>query len=42
MEGEPEIILRPGDVFFEPAGVPIARIGAIDEDVTFRAYLPLM
>lgn len=41
VEGEPEIILRPGDVFYEPAGVPIAHFDARDEDVTFLAYFPL-
>jgi quercetin dioxygenase-like cupin family protein len=41
VEGENEIILRPGDVFFEPAGVPIAHFDALDEDVTFLAHFPL-
>jgi len=41
IEGEPEQILRPGDVFFEPQGVRIARFDALDEDVVFLAYFPL-
>ena len=42
VEGQNEIILRPGDVFFEPAGVPIAHFDAMDEDVTFLGYFPLI
>ncbi len=41
VEGENEVILRPGDVFFEPAGVPIAHFDALDENVTFLGYFPL-
>jgi quercetin dioxygenase-like cupin family protein len=41
VEGENEIILRPGDVFFEPADVPIAHFDARNEDVTFLAYFLL-
>lgn len=41
VEGQNEIILRPGDVFFEPAGVPIAHFDAMEEDVTFLGYFPL-
>lgn len=41
VEGEAEVILRPGDVFFEPAGVPVAHFDALDENVTFLAYFPL-
>lgn len=41
VDGGDETILRPGDVFFEPAGVPIAHFDALDEDVTFLAYFPL-
>ena len=42
VEGEKEVILQPGDVFFEPAGVPIAHFDARDQDVTFLAYFPLI
>jgi len=42
VEGEKEVVLRPGDVFFEPAGVPITHFDARDEDVTFLAYFPLI
>ncbi|MFI8896410.1 cupin domain-containing protein [Streptomyces paradoxus] len=41
VEGQNEIILRPGDVFFEPAGIPIAHFDAMDDDVTFLGYFPL-
>jgi quercetin dioxygenase-like cupin family protein len=41
VEGQAETVLRPGDVFFEPAGVPIAHFDAMDEDVTFLGYFPL-
>lgn len=41
VEGEEEIVLRPGDVFYEPAAVPITHFDARDEDVTFLAYFPL-
>jgi quercetin dioxygenase-like cupin family protein len=38
VEGEPESVLRPGDVFFEPEGARIARFDAQDAGVTFLAY----
>ena len=38
VEGEPETVLRPGDAFFEPEGVRIARFDALDEDVVFLAH----
>lgn len=42
IEGEPVRTLAPGDVFFEPQGARIARFDALDEDVTFLAYFPLV
>ena len=41
IEGEPESVLRPGDVFFEPEGARIARFDAQDAGVTFLAYFLL-
>ncbi|MGW3495983.1 hypothetical protein [Streptomyces sp. NPDC001020] len=41
IEGEPETVLRPGDVFYEPEGVRIARFDAQEEDVTFFGYFLL-
>lgn len=41
IEGEPERILGPGDVFFEPQDARIARFDALDEDVVFLGYFPL-
>lgn len=41
VEGEDEVVLRPGDVFHEPAGIPIAHFDALGEDVTFLGYFPL-
>ncbi|WP_327287869.1 cupin domain-containing protein [Streptomyces sp. NBC_01198] len=41
VEGEDEVTLRPGDVFYEPAGAPIAHFDALDENVTFLGYFPL-
>jgi quercetin dioxygenase-like cupin family protein len=41
VEGEPESVLRPGDVFFEPEGARIARFDAQDAGVTFLAYFLL-
>lgn len=38
IEGQPEQILKPGDAFFEPANVKIARFDAGDEATTFVAY----
>jgi quercetin dioxygenase-like cupin family protein len=41
IEGEPESVLRPGEVFFEPEGARIARFDAGDEGVTFLGYFLL-
>jgi len=41
VEGEPETVLGPGDVFYEPEGVRIARFDARDEGVTFLGYFLL-
>ena len=41
VEGEPEAVLRPGDVFYEPEGARIARFDAQDAGVTFLAYFLL-
>lgn len=41
IDGEAETVLRPGDVFYEPEGVPIARFDATDEGVTFLGYFLL-
>ena len=41
IEGEPESVLRAGDVFHEPAHTPIARFDATEEGVTFLAYFLL-
>jgi quercetin dioxygenase-like cupin family protein len=41
IDGEPESVLSPGDVFFEPEGVRIARFDAGDDGVTFLAYFLL-
>lgn len=41
VEGEPATTLHPGDVFLEPAGVPVTHFDALGEDVTFLAYFPL-
>jgi quercetin dioxygenase-like cupin family protein len=39
--GAEEVLLRPGDVFYEPAAERISRFDAQDEGVTFLAYFPL-
>ncbi len=41
IEGEPESVLGPGEVFFEPEGARIARFDAGEDGVTFLAYFPL-
>lgn len=41
IEGEPETVLEPGDVFHEPEGVRIARFDAQEEGVTFLGYFLL-
>lgn len=35
---EPSVVLRAGDVFFEPAGTRITHFDALDEAVEFLAY----
>jgi quercetin dioxygenase-like cupin family protein len=39
--GESETVLRAGDVFYEPANLPIARFDATEEGVVFLAYFLL-
>lgn len=41
IEGEPQQVLGPGDVFYEPQGARIARFDAQDAGVTFLAYFLL-
>ena len=41
IEGEPETVLKPGDVFYEPEGVRIARFDAQEDGVTFFGYFLL-
>jgi quercetin dioxygenase-like cupin family protein len=41
VDGQPESVLRPGDVFFEPGHARIARFDAGEDGVTFLAYFPL-
>jgi quercetin dioxygenase-like cupin family protein len=41
IEGQPETVLEPGDVFYEPAGVRIARFDALADGVTFLGYFLL-
>jgi len=41
IDGEPESVLRPGDVFYEPEGARIARFDATGEGVTFLGYFIL-
>ncbi|MCP2337624.1 (R)-mandelonitrile lyase [Actinomadura rupiterrae] len=41
LEGEPETVLEPGDVFYEPEGARVARFDAQDEGVTFLGYFLL-
>lgn len=41
VEGEPETVLKPGDVFYEPEGVRIARFDAQEDGVTFLGYFLL-
>ncbi|WP_410645419.1 cupin domain-containing protein [Amycolatopsis sp. lyj-346] len=40
IEGEPESVLGPGDVFHEPESTRIAQFEPLDEGVTFLAYFP--
>jgi len=41
VDGAPETVLRPGDVFYEPEGARITRFDAQDAGVTFLAYFLL-
>ncbi|HZE39352.1 MAG TPA: cupin domain-containing protein, partial [Stackebrandtia sp.] len=41
VDGDPGSVLGPGDVFYEPEGVRIARFDAQDEGVTFLGYFLL-
>jgi quercetin dioxygenase-like cupin family protein len=41
IEGKPRTVLKPGDVFYEPEGVRIARFDAQEEGVTFLGYFLL-
>lgn len=41
IEGQPETVLGPGDVFYEPEGVRIARFDAQRDGVTFLGYFLL-
>ena len=41
IEGQPESVLKPGDVFYEPEGARIARFDATEEGVTFLGYFIL-
>jgi quercetin dioxygenase-like cupin family protein len=41
IEGEPETVLKPGDVFYEPEGLRIARFDAQEYGVTFLGYFLL-
>ncbi|GLY75074.1 (R)-mandelonitrile lyase [Actinoallomurus iriomotensis] len=41
IEGEAETVLRPGDVFYEPEGVRVARFDAREDGVTFLGYFLL-
>jgi len=41
IDGEPAVLLRPGDVFHEPEGVRIARFDAQQDGVTFLGYFLL-
>ncbi|WP_036509309.1 cupin domain-containing protein [Nocardia aobensis] len=41
IEGEPETVLEPGAVFYEPGGIRIARFDAQEDGVTFLGYFLL-
>jgi quercetin dioxygenase-like cupin family protein len=41
IEGQPETLLQPGDVFYEPASVRIARFDAQEGGVTFLGHFLL-
>jgi quercetin dioxygenase-like cupin family protein len=39
--GQPATVLKPGDVFYEPANVPIEHFDAQHNEVEFVAFFPL-
>jgi len=41
VESEAQIVLRPGEVFFEPAGRRISHFDALDGGAVFLCYFPL-
>ncbi|MGA4792091.1 cupin domain-containing protein [Nocardia sp. AB354] len=41
IEGQPKSVLEPGDVFYEPEGIRIARFDAQDDGATFLGYFLL-
>ncbi|MEV5718575.1 cupin domain-containing protein [Amycolatopsis mediterranei] len=41
VDGEPESVLTPGDVFYEPESTRIARFDAQGDGVTFLAHFPV-
>jgi quercetin dioxygenase-like cupin family protein len=41
IDGQPAVVLRPGDVFYEPEGARIARFDAQEAGATFLAYFLL-
>jgi quercetin dioxygenase-like cupin family protein len=41
IDGEPETVLKPGDVFYEPADQRILRFDAGEDGVTFLGYFLL-
>ncbi|GAA4266313.1 cupin domain-containing protein [Frondihabitans peucedani] len=38
---QPEVVLRAGDVFYEPAGVVVSKFDTTDEPVVFLGYFLL-
>ncbi|MFC0437352.1 hypothetical protein [Kutzneria buriramensis] len=41
VEGEPVVVLTPGDVFYEAEGARITRFDALDDDVMFIGHFLL-
>ena len=41
VDAGPERVLRPGDVFHEPAGTVITHFDALEDGVVFLGYFPL-
>jgi quercetin dioxygenase-like cupin family protein len=39
--GEDDVVLHPGDVFYEPEGVVVTHFDALDDDVEFIGVFPL-